>query len=114
MDGGNLLARIKRKQHIDKMEALEVVRQILEALPYAHAFDPPILHKDIKPAADKVVLVFNLIGLQDQRIMVCYPYQPRGHEKRAHPTLSLHRRLILPGLFEILFFLLLKFIKKRR
>ncbi len=41
---------LRRRGPLPLPEALEITRQVAEALDYAHNFNPPAIHRDIKPA----------------------------------------------------------------
>ncbi|MGF1525649.1 MAG: serine/threonine protein kinase, partial [Candidatus Competibacterales bacterium] len=47
--GLNLLERIKSAPPLTLREILDIALQMCQALVYAHSFDPPFIHRDIKP-----------------------------------------------------------------
>lgn len=50
LDGGDLMDVVRARGVLDDEAALVLVRQIGLALSHAHACQPPILHRDVKPA----------------------------------------------------------------
>ena len=49
MEGGDLEEGIRRSGGLPEPTAFQVLEQIATALEWAHALDPPIQHKDVKP-----------------------------------------------------------------
>ncbi|NEP61345.1 MAG: serine/threonine protein kinase [Symploca sp. SIO2G7] len=49
VEGESLAALVKRGWHTTEAEVKDIARQLLEILTYIHKFNPPIIHRDIKP-----------------------------------------------------------------
>ncbi|MBF0623066.1 MAG: SUMF1/EgtB/PvdO family nonheme iron enzyme [Magnetococcales bacterium] len=49
LGGGNLKEEVIQRSRFTEAEGYQIVGEIGQALAYAHALEPPILHKDVKP-----------------------------------------------------------------
>ncbi|MBF0192860.1 MAG: SUMF1/EgtB/PvdO family nonheme iron enzyme [Magnetococcales bacterium] len=49
LDSGDLKHYVRAKGGLDEREALTILTRVAEALTFAHALQPPLVHRDIKP-----------------------------------------------------------------
>lgn len=94
VEGVSLADEVKAKGARSSEEVAEDARQVLDVLEYLHGLEPPVIHRDVKPAnlirdsAGKVRLVdFGLARFTEDQstqttagtISYCPPEQLRGH-----------------------------------
>ncbi|MBF0297059.1 MAG: SUMF1/EgtB/PvdO family nonheme iron enzyme [Magnetococcales bacterium] len=49
LDGGDLKQWVRTRGRLAESEALEITRQMAQALAFAHGRNPPVVHRDVKP-----------------------------------------------------------------
>lgn len=64
LGGGELLERIRRKQHFSETEASRIMRKLVSAVSHMH--DVGVVHRDLKPEVSLSVALFCHIGRKNE------------------------------------------------